>query len=134
VQVTGAASLGEGRLGAFRVTVFDHCVAGTALDDADASTRWARLVGTDAEPPAGLEPFLEHAAVHGWQRVAVALDERSRVDLLREIAECWAGSSADHVVFRDGFSPFVAGTLDLKGVTTTVDTASSGVTVLVLDR
>ena len=54
VQVAGAASLGEGRLGSFRVDIFERCQAGTALDDRRISTRLARLLATTpqtAAPP-----------------------------------------------------------------------------------
>jgi hypothetical protein len=125
VQVAGAASLGEGRLGSFRVGIFDRCVDGTALDDRTATTRLRRLLGPDpGAPTAGvgaLEQFLAHGTVHGWQRVAVELSPAERASLLTELAAAWSTSGADHLVLA-------------AGARTGVETTLSGTTVLVIDR
>ena len=131
VQVAGAASLGEGRLGAFRVEIFRRCLAGTALDERATSTRWVRLLGATRSAPAELEPFLERAAVHGWQRVAVDLDPGARAALVGQVAERWADSGADHVVFGDRCDPWTA-TPDLGGVPCRVEPALSGVELLTI--
>jgi hypothetical protein len=132
VQVAGAASLGEGRLGALRVEIFDRCCDGTALDDRSSSTRLARLLGQEPipDPTAGptsdptLERFLESAAVHGWQRVSADLVPAERAALLADVASRWAVSGADHVVFGDAEADTAP----------EVETTLSGVTVLVLGR
>lgn len=148
VQVAGAASLGEGRLGPFRIDVFRRCLAGTALDDGATSTRLARLLEATpraAEPledvaraelehhdprsRAVLEQFLERSAVHGWQRVTVDLTPSARTALVMELAERWAESDADHVVFDDQFDPGPA-TLDLDRARCHVETTLSGITLL----
>jgi hypothetical protein len=121
VQVAGAASLGQGRLGPQRVEIFERCFDGTALDDRSLSTRAARLLGADAPVDPALGVFLEAAAVHGWQRVTTDLAPAERAARLTAIADRWAASGADHVVFA-------------QGVPCRVETAMSGVTVLVIDR
>jgi hypothetical protein len=125
VQVAGAASLGEGRLGSFRVGIFDRCIDGTALDDRSPTTRLARLLGTDpgslTTGVGALEQFLARGTVHGWPRVTVDLALTERQSLLAELAETWSASDADHLVLASG-----AG----AGVETTLH----GTTVLVVDR
>jgi len=136
VQVAGAASLGEGRLGSLRVEIFDRCVDGTALDDRSVTTRLARVLASSGAPPrhdGTLERFLEQGSVHGWHRVVVDLTPEDRVSLLREIAELWSASGAAHVVFADGFAPWSANP-ELDGVRARVETPMSGTSVLVIDR
>jgi hypothetical protein len=127
VQVAGAASLGEGRLGALRVEIFDRCCDGTALDDRSTSTRLARLLGEAARPDPTLDRFLESAAVHAWQRVTADLAPTERAARLADVASQWAASGADHVVFG-------ADDDDGAGAAPEVETTLSGVTVLVLGR
>lgn len=126
VQVAGAASLGDGRLGGLRFEIFGRCLDGTALDDRSTSTRLARLLGTSATPDPIAAPvpdrFLETTAVHAWQRATGDLPTGDRAARLADVAAAWAASGADHVVFADSAH---AGT----GVETTL----SGVTVLVVD-
>jgi hypothetical protein len=133
VQVAGAASLGEGRLGPQRIEIFDCCFDGTALDDRTRSTRVARLLDTDtaAELDPALQSFLDRAAVHGWQRVTGHLGLADRTALLGEVATWWTASGADHVVFADGVDAWTT-VPDLDEVSRRVETALSGVTVLVL--
>jgi hypothetical protein len=135
VQVAGAASLGEGRVEAFRIDVFDRCSDGAALDDRRPSIRFARLLAPTpsaelppaAVAPAGLAPLLESAAVHGWQRVTADVAPGARAALLAELAARWEASGADHVVFADGFDARSFGpALDQSRV----ETARSGVTLL----
>jgi hypothetical protein len=135
VQVAGAASLGEGRLSAFRIEIFDRCFDGTALDDRSAATRLMRLLDDAPAPPPTptLDRFLETAAVHGWHRVTGGIAPSERPALLGALADRWAASGADHVVFADGVEPWTA-PIDLDRVPRRVETALSGVTVLVLDR
>jgi hypothetical protein len=123
VQVAGAASLGEGRLGALRVEIFDRCCDGTALDDRSSSTRLVRLLGGPSPSDPVLDRLLESAAVHGWQRVSGDLTPDERAALLADVASQWAASGADHVVFGDD-----------SGTVPRIETTLSGVTVLVLGR
>jgi hypothetical protein len=138
VQVAGAASLGEGRLGPQRVEIFDRCFDGTALDDRTRSTRVARLLGTgtgadaDVALAPALDGFLDSAAVHGWQRVTGRLRLADRTALIGQVATWWTESDADHVVFADGVDAWTAVT-DLERVPRHVETTMSGVTVLVVD-
>jgi hypothetical protein len=117
IQVAGAASLGEGRLGSFRIEIFERCVAGDPLCDVTPATRLARLL---EETPRAAAPtsdvacaelerldvgnrqvvdeLLERATVHGWQRIATSLPCAARIDLLVGLAQIWAKSGANHVV------------------------------------
>ena len=137
VQVAGAASLGEGRLGPLRVEIFERCVDGTALDDRTTTTRWTRLLGVGSPSCPTSDPalaaFLETVAVHGWQRVTAGLPFADRAPLLAELAAAWHTSGADHVVFADRVEPFTA-RADLDRTHRRVETALSGVTLLVVDR
>jgi hypothetical protein len=137
VQVAGAASLGEGRLSRLRVEIFERCFDGTALDEQTTATRWTRLLGVESpappSPESALELFLETVAVHGWQRVTAALTSTERGPLLADLAAAWDASGADHVVFADRVEPF-AQPADLDRTRRRVETALSGVSVLVLDR
>ena len=141
IQVAGAASLGEGRLSPLRVGIFDRCVDGTALDDQTTATRWTRLLGVESpaspSPDPSLEPslelFLETVPVHGSQHVTAALTPTERAPLLADLAAAGDASGADHVVFADRVEPF-AQPADLDRTRRRVETALSGVSVLVLDR
>jgi hypothetical protein len=131
VQVAGAASLGVGRLNAFRLRIFRRCLDGTALADQSRSTRLARLLsplperrvepvrGDDAS---GIESFLEHVPVHRWHRVFAGAGREQRLEKLAEIDARWAASEADRVVV---LGPDLAS----PG---RVDTARSGSRVLLL--
>jgi hypothetical protein len=116
IQVAGSASLGEGRLSAARVSIFERCAEGTALRDRSALTRLARLLGegeetTDVPVAATAEvgragAFLERVPIHGWHRAwqrtaaaevsaqAVADAKMASIDAL---AGLWAETDVDHV-------------------------------------
>ncbi|HXY93243.1 MAG TPA: hypothetical protein VEP49_12250 [Acidimicrobiia bacterium] len=109
VQVAGAASLGTGRLTAFRVRICCSCLDGSALDDQSRATRLARLLApfpervADATPAANtgdelVDRLLDGVPVSGWHRVFAGTTAPERVDLLRVISEQWAASKADRVV------------------------------------
>jgi hypothetical protein len=132
VQVAGAASLGEGRLGTQRVEIFERCFDGTALDDRSRTTRIERLLGARTELDPTFDELLDVAAVHGWQRVTGSLDPAERVALLATVVTWWKASGADHVVFADAVEPWTA-VPDLDRVPRRVETALSGVTVPVVD-
>jgi hypothetical protein len=125
VQVAGAASLGEGRLGALRIEIFDRCIDGTALDDRSTPTRLAHMLGPalmpDLTTDAEVDRFLASTAVHGWHRVAGDLAPTERAALLVDVVSQWSTSGADHVVF-------------VAGAASRLETTLSGATVLVLDR
>src|SRR5439155_12437965 len=124
VQIAGSASLGEGRLGSFRMDIFRSCVEGVALDNRSKTTRLARLLAPAqhfAEPPSDdarasvaalgpdhrnrLDGFLESTPLHGWHRVVADVDRHDRLPILLDIVECWSASPADHVVLEsDGWS------------------------------
>jgi hypothetical protein len=151
VQVAGAASLGEGRLGSFRIGIFERCFAGEALDDRSALTRLARLLATapSATPPglddasaaldrvdpavrASLESLFERASLHAWHRVAAPLDSVDRMQLLAALAECWATSDAAHVALAldDGSE---VGARPLGSLEGRVDVALSGARILTVE-
>jgi len=112
IQVAGAASLGAGRLTAFRVEIFDACVHGAPLADGRAATRLARLCTPDpertpvrddvsVEPGADVGDLLERVGLHGWHRTATALDDDARLRVLDDLARANQEWKADHVVLRD---------------------------------
>jgi hypothetical protein len=152
VQVAGAASLGDGRLGAFRLGIFRRCAAGDALAQPSATTRLGRLleaVPDAAEPPAAdaaarlaaldehgsaeVERFLDGTPLHGWHRIADGLDRDDRMRLLVDLVGLWLASPAEHVVLEttDGW----AHPVDLRSpaVTRTV-TALNGSRLLMIGR
>jgi hypothetical protein len=134
VQVAGAASLGEGRLGAFRVEIFDQCLAGTALDDRSPATRWRRLLGVGAgEPDPELAHFIDNVAVHGWARAAAPLAPDDRATTLAALAARHAESTADHVVFADRHPTWSTPPSPAR-IEARVETTLSGVSVLVVER
>jgi hypothetical protein len=115
IQVAGAASLGEGRLSDFRVSLFERCFDGSALDDVSTGTRLARLLSAGAEsvtspdPVDGscdpmLEPLLQRVPLHGWHKAscAIAGDGRAKVSALSIVAARWATCGTDHVVLSRG--------------------------------
>ena len=135
VQIAGAASLGDGRLGAFRMEIARACFDGTALDDRTPETRLGRLLAREpsaAPPIAGdstttlgsLEPFLRAAALHGWHRDAAASGVDERIQRLHAFASAWeAHGRPEHLVL----SPVGTGTGMRE------ETALNGTRVLVLD-
>jgi len=135
VQVAGAASLGEGRLSPLRVEIFERCFDGTALDDRSPSTRIERMLAGEPGPPASdaFDRLVDTAAVHGWQRVTGSVPATERRELLVALAKLWAQSDAEHVAFADGIESW-RDAPDIASVPHRVETALSGVTVLVLDR
>ena len=97
IQVAGAASLGVGRLTAFRVAIFDVCVHGDPLADQRAATRLARLCTPDPErtptrddvdvaPSPGEVDLLDQLGLHGWHHRTVSLDDHRRRAILEELA------------------------------------------------
>jgi hypothetical protein len=135
VQVAGAASLGEGRLTRARLGIFRRCVDGTALGDATAEARLARLLGhahldvpvgaragaarllADPRDGGALIALLDRALLHGWDRARSAVGREAgngRADallaLLRAVAECWnaSGGRHEHVVLGDGLGAWLA--------------------------
>jgi hypothetical protein len=114
IQVAGAASLGEGRLSEFRVSIFERCLDGSALADLSTGTRLARLLSTGTEsvaqpPPVDvgrpvLEPLLQRVLLHGWHKASngIADDDAAKVSALSVLAKRWAPSGADHVVLERG--------------------------------
>lgn len=117
IQVAGAASLGTGRLSAFRIAIFRRCAAGDALDGDDPVERLARLLGDggavdvtetidearsliDArseEERRGLDALLAEIPIHGWHHIASAASV-ARVDLLVDLVQHLAEEPADRVV------------------------------------
>ncbi|MGH9134470.1 MAG: hypothetical protein ACRDZZ_11070, partial [Ilumatobacteraceae bacterium] len=67
VQVAGAASLGVGRLSAFRVRIFHHCLDGTVLEDGSRASRLGRLLASVPEIVDGdsLDPALGAERAYG---------------------------------------------------------------------
>ena len=137
IQVAGAASLGEGRLSDFRVSIFERCVDGSALTDASTGTRLARLLSPGVESVASpqhvavtgdataLEPLLRRVPLHGWHRAShgIADDGGAKVFALSVLAARWATSGTDHVVLTRGYRiP--------DGVDESWDPATSEVTLL----
>jgi hypothetical protein len=106
IQVAGAASLGTGRLTAYRMEIFRRCADGTALDHRSPGLRLARLlrpgetehVEVAIDAPPALVPLLERAALHGWHRAAAGLDERGRRAALAAIAERWTADPIERIV------------------------------------
>jgi hypothetical protein len=133
IQVAGAASLGTGRLTAYRMEIFRRCADGTALDDRSPGLRLARLlqpgetehVGAAIDAPPALVPLLERVALHGWQRAAAGLDEPSRRATLAAIAERWSAEPVERIVLTgpDSLDP---------AATARRETTLSGTEVLVL--
>ena len=135
IQVAGAASLGTGRLTAFRVGIFDACVRGTPLADGRSVTRVARLCTPDpertpvrehvsVEPGAEVVELLERVGLHGWHRAAASLDDGARLDVLGALARANQEWKADHVVLRDRSAAAMA--------SARVETALSGQRVAVV--
>jgi hypothetical protein len=113
IQVAGAASLGEGRLSALRVSIFERRSAGTVFNEPSATTRLARMLAPGLETADLPEPtaeadvlaalgierrrawkrFLDAVPVHRWHRASDGYDSRSvkdaKVPLLNEIVELW---------------------------------------------
>jgi hypothetical protein len=150
VQVAGAASLGEGRLSAFRVGIFDACSTGDALADRTALTRLSRLLSTaeKARRPEGdvaarvldglprgaaddVASLLDCAPIHAWHRVTRSMDCDERASLIVEIADRWCGSGTDHVVLDAPDDRSADRSLASARIAT--DTALSGVRMLVVD-
>ena len=114
VQVAGAASLGIGRLTAFRSRIFHGCIDGTASTIGRAASRLTRLLspvpatsdvatGSDRVDAnrAGLGPverFLDRVPVHRWHRVLAKVDADQRLETLSALSAKWAPSTADRVV------------------------------------
>ena len=114
VQVAGAASLGVGRLSAFRVRIFHRCLDGTVLEDGSRANRLRRLLapvpemvdGDRLDPALGAEPangeamtrLLDRVPVHRWHRVAAGVDDHRRLELLSGISAAWERSGAERVV------------------------------------
>jgi len=112
IQVAGAASLGAGRLTAFRVEIFDACVHGAPLADGHTATRLARLCTPEPErtpvrddmtlePAADVAELLERVGLHGWHRTAASFDDLARLALLDDLAAANRAWKADHVVLRE---------------------------------
>ena len=110
VQVTGAASLGEGRLSSFRVEIFRRCFDGRTLGDRSAGARLARLMEApqldvspeiagrwsgDASP---LRSFLDRIPLHGWHRrwLGAGAAPESKLIALRSIAERFGADFGGH--------------------------------------
>jgi hypothetical protein len=111
IQVAGAASLGTGRVSAFRVAIFDACVHGDPFADLGSDRRLARLCTVDPErapvrDDIELEPgpdtaaLLEHVGLHGWHRGAASFDDHARLAALDVLAARNLEWKADHVVLR----------------------------------
>jgi hypothetical protein len=135
IQVAGAASLGAGRLTAFRVRIFDACVHGAPLADDRSTTRLARLCTFDpertpvrddvsVEPGAEVGDLLERTGLLGWHRTTASLEDRARLDVLDALARANRDWKADHIVLRDGSAAAVA--------SARVETALSGQRVAVV--
>ena len=124
IQVAGAASLGTGRLSAFRIAIFRRCTAGDALEGDQPAERLARLLGDgDVVDVAGrvheagalleargsdrpaLAAVLDTIPVHGWHHVAARASSAERVELLLDIAEHLAAEPADRVVLAPSLTP-----------------------------
>jgi hypothetical protein len=135
IQVAGAASLGEGRLSAFRVSIFERCAAGTVFDDPSSTTRLARMLapGLDStdppDPAAAYEVlatvgerrrawtrFLEAVPVHRWHRAWDGYDSRSvtagKVDLLDNLVDLWEHLRVDHIVLMPDADNLADGTIE----------------------
>jgi hypothetical protein len=118
IQVAGAASLGEGRLTAFRLAIFSRCLDGTVLQGHSAATRLARLVAPGLEtvdppdvatspPEPELAAFLDAAPCHRWHRVWAGSDgagapPAAKVAVLHRLAALWRENAVDHVVLAPG--------------------------------
>ena len=109
IQVAGAASLGTGRVSAFRVAIFDACVHGDPFAHHGTDRRFARLCTVDPErtpvrDDVELEPgpdttaLLEHVGLHGWHRRAASFDDDARLAALDALAARNLEWKADHVV------------------------------------
>lgn len=152
VQVAGAASLGEGRLGTFRLGIFGRCTAGDALAQPSAAARLGRLLESAedaAEPPpadaaarlaalderrrVGVEQFLDGTPLHGWHRAAAAWDRDDRMRLLVDLVGLWLASPAEHVVLDTSNGWADAAALRSPAVTRTV-TALNGSRLLMIGR
>ena len=129
IQVAGAASLGTGRLSAFRVEIFDTCVHGDPLADQRVATRLSRLCTPDPErTPArddvGVTPspdamdLLDRVGLHGWHSRLAPGDDDHRLAILEELGARNIEWKADHVVLRE-WSPAAIDAAQ-------VDTALSG--------
>ena len=123
IQVAGAASLGEGRLSAFRVSLCERCFDGTALADRSARTRLARLLDNGEEtaelPPTDeadaaladlsaddrqrLERFLWAVPIQRWHKTwDEAGAAAQKVPVLVTLSRLWDGSGTHHVVLEEG--------------------------------
>jgi hypothetical protein len=146
VQIAGAASLGEGRLSAFRLAVFHQCFDGTALDDRSAATRAGRLLAAEpergwadpairTEPTLASEPVGELLAgvpVHGWHRALRRASTAAAAEVRVPILAALAAHVADEAA-RDGapVDAVVMTTADLDAPMR-VETALSGRRLLVV--
>jgi hypothetical protein len=148
ITLTGAASLGEGRLNKLRMRLFDACARlGDSPPSADAGERFARLVtvGTELPPldaalpqipvPAGVpESFLSDVVLQGWPDVQEALasdgiSDSERVQTLSSLVEAVATiwqdeySDCEHVVLDggvpDALAPSASGTMRLAPLDST---------------
>jgi hypothetical protein len=151
VQVVGAASLGEGRLGSFRLDIFQRCTEGDALDDRSTASRLGRLLEptprADAPSPedatarlaalgdeqrARVERFLASTALHGWQRASADVDRDDRMPILLEVVELCDTDPTDHVVVEGTTGRSDAAGLRARARMETV-TALNGSRVLLLE-
>jgi hypothetical protein len=146
IQVAGAASLGTGRLSAFRIAIFRRCTAGDALDGHQPEERLARLLGDGdvvdvgeriheasvlldargSDRPA-LVALLDTIPVHGWHHVAAPSSSAERVEMLLDVAEHLAAEPADRVVLAPSLVPAQVAKADRRR-----DAALSGSRVLQL--
>jgi len=149
VQVAGAASLGDGRLSAFRPDICRRCIDGTALDGESRLTRLGRLLASahavDGPPTAvassalhalgeqsvpTFERFLDRGSLHGWHRSMSDRACSDRMRLLVAVAESWsAASEPEHVVLA---SRALGGEPEIHR--TRIDVALNGSRVLVIDE
>jgi len=141
IQVAGAASLGEGRLSSFRLTLFERCLAGTVFADASPAVRLQRLLGTGGESTtapvvdalassraADWREFLDAVPTHGWHRAwgerRDDVDAKARV--LEQVVPLWSETHVDHVVLaRDAHLPDSAGTWEITYMIETLRNGTS---------
>ena len=150
IQVAGAASLGEGRLSPFRISICELCFRGDALSERSPITRLGRLLGTDQETTdaTGLDTaeqaassvggaareqlfaLLDRTSIFGWHKWVRAQGARSPEALastLAGLATTWHGARADHIVLSPGWQP------SEQPAAPDVRALGSGATVLVVD-
>jgi hypothetical protein len=133
IQVAGAASLGEGRLSTFRVSILEACFEGRALNDRSPMRRLGRLLRSDEESTEApdtdgatrafttlstdartdLLAILDRVSLfgwHKWRRRHEATTPLRAVSMLASIAAAWRETVADHVVI----APRGDDTVDLR--------------------